>query len=116
MLTFLGYTLAVLITIAAIPAGIAIGIYVFTHGIPSALGLVKNTLSNRKRDSIDIEIEDKQQGIQWLKEKQEKIALLSSLDEEERLLREDIDRESARLKESLLDDDSTDRYINSKDW
>lgn len=48
--------------------------------------------------------------------KQEKIALLSSLDEEERLLREDINRESARLKESLLDDDSTDRYINSKDW
>lgn len=116
MLTFLGYTLAVLIAIAAVPASIAVGIYTFKHGVPLVLVAIKKKANHRKRDSIDIEIEDKQQGIQWLKEKQEKIALLSSLDEEERLLREDIDRESARLKESLLDDDSTDRYINSKDW
>ena len=115
MLTFLGYTVAVIIGLAIIPTGIAIGTYVFKE-IPSGLSFIKTKFNNRKRDSIDIEIEDKQRGIQWLKTKKEKIALLSSLDEEERLLREDIDREAARLKESLLDDDVPDIYIDNRDW
>lgn len=102
MLTFLGYTLAVIIVITAVPAGIATGVYVFKKGIPLALEFLKNKAQHKKRDSLDIDIEDKKKDLQWLREKKEKIAILKGLEEEERLLREEIDRDSERLKEDSL--------------
>ena len=105
MLAFLGYTVAVLIALATIPAGIAIGAYIFKEGIPLALELIKSRAQHKKRDSLDIDIEDKKKDLRWLREKKEKIAVLKGLEEEERLLREEIDRDSERLKEDLLIDE-----------
>lgn len=104
MLAFLGYTIAVLIFLAIVPTSIALGVYAFKK-VPSALEFFKGKINNRKRDSLDIDIEDKQKDIQWLREKKEKIAVLKSLEEEERLLKEEIDRESERLEENLLIDE-----------
>lgn len=52
MLAFLGYTLAVLIALATIPAGIAIGVYVFKEGIPLALKFIKNRAQHKKKRQL----------------------------------------------------------------
>lgn len=83
MLTFLGYTLAVIITIMAVPAGIAVGVYSFKEGIPSALVFIKNKLKNRNKDSLDLEIESARERVQWLEERDNKFRRLADLKEKE---------------------------------
>ena len=81
MLELLGYTLAVFITLAAVPAGIAVGVYSFKEGIPSALVFIKNKLANRKKDSLDLEIESARERVSWLEERDEKFRRLADLKE-----------------------------------
>lgn len=83
MLTFLGYTLAVIIGLAIIPTGIAIGTYVFKEGIPSALVFIKGKLENRSKDSLDLEIESARERVQWLEERDNKFKRLAELKEKE---------------------------------
>lgn len=83
MLTFLGYTLAVIIGLAVIPTSIAIGTYVFKEGIPSALVFIKSKLENRNKDSLDLEIESAKERVQWLEERDNKFKRLAELKEKE---------------------------------
>lgn len=100
MLTFLGYTLAVIITLAIIPAGIAIGVYSFKEGIPSALSFTKSKLANRKKDSLDLEIDSARERVQWLEERDNKFKRLADLKEKELRI-----TERHREYERLIKDD-----------
>lgn len=100
MLAFLGYTLAVLIALATIPAGIAIGVYVFKEGIPSALVFIKSKLENRNKDSLDLEIESARERVQWLEERDDKFRRLADLKEKELRI-----TERHREYERLIKDD-----------
>ena len=100
MLTFLGYTLAVIITIVAVPAGIAVGVYSFKEGIPSALVFIKTKLANRNKDSLDLEIESARERVQWLEERDNKFKRLADLKEKELRI-----TERHREYERLIKDD-----------
>lgn len=111
MLAFLGYTVAVIITLAIVPAGIAIGVYAFKE-IPSGLSFVKAKLDNRKKDSLDIELEEKQAKIEWLKDRDRKFTRLDKLNLEEEKLMESDRRKTAQLKEKSWEDEVLDSYLN----
>lgn len=100
MLTFLGYTISVIIALAIIPAGIAIGVYSFKEGIPSALVFIKSKLKNRNKDSLDLEIESARERVRWLEERDDKFRRLADLKEKELRI-----TERHREYERLIKDD-----------